>query len=136
MITKKLLLRFPKSIADTPIVYRLVKNHDLMVNIFRAKVTPEEEGYLLLDVTGSQENIDNGIAFIESIDVVVNESNRGLQWDSAKCTSCGNCIPRCPTHALHIPDRSTMKVDFASNKCIECLNCIANCPYDACYSAF
>ena len=31
-----------------------------MINIFRAKVTPDEFGYLVLDVTGTEENIRRG----------------------------------------------------------------------------
>ncbi|MHC4656143.1 MAG: NIL domain-containing protein, partial [Planctomycetota bacterium] len=48
-ITKKLMLFFPKCECEKPIIYHLVKDHNLIVNIFRAKVTPEEEGYLVLD---------------------------------------------------------------------------------------
>ena len=57
-ITKKLFLYFPKSETEKPIVYKLVKDFDLIINIFRAKVTPEEEGYLSLDVTGAAADID------------------------------------------------------------------------------
>ena len=45
-ITRKLYLYFPKSETEKPIVYKLVKDYGLIINIFRAKVTPEEEGYL------------------------------------------------------------------------------------------
>jgi len=51
-MTKKLLLHFKKNDTEKPIVYRLVKDHDLVVNIFRAKITPDETGYLVLDISG------------------------------------------------------------------------------------
>ena len=51
-MTKKVLLLFPKSETEKPIVYHLVKDYDLEVNIFRAKVTADEFGYLVLDLTG------------------------------------------------------------------------------------
>ena len=54
MVTKRLTLFFPKSESEKPIVYHLVKDHNLVVNIFRAKVTPEEFGYLVLDVSGDE----------------------------------------------------------------------------------
>ncbi len=44
MITKKIYLYFPKSETEKPIVYQLVKEFDLIVNIFRAKVTPRGGG--------------------------------------------------------------------------------------------
>ncbi len=136
MITKKLLLYFPKCETEKPIVYRLVKDYNLMINIFRAKVTPEEEGFLLLDITGTEEDFQKGIEFLKTFDVEINESQKGVRWDSEKCAQCSNCIPHCPTNALHISDRSVMNVDFDSNQCIECLSCIRNCPFNACTSLF
>jgi NAD-dependent dihydropyrimidine dehydrogenase PreA subunit len=136
MSTKRLLLYFPKSETEKPIVYHLVKDYDLIINIFRAKVTPEEFGYLVLDVTGSDENIARGMDFVRTFDVQVDEAQKGVRWDREKCTMCTNCIPHCPTKALHVPDRSTMEVAFGSELCVECLSCLDNCPYGACSSIF
>ncbi len=136
MITKKLLLYFPKCETEKPIVYRLVKDYNLMINIFRAKVTPDEEGFLLLDITGTEADIQKGIKYLTTLDVEINETRKGVRWDSEKCAQCSNCIPHCPTNALHISDRSVMKVNFDSSQCIECLNCIQNCPFNACTSLF
>ncbi len=136
MITKKLLLYFPECETEKPIVYRLVKDYNLMINIFRAKVTPDEEGYLVLDVTGSEEDIEKGLAYVKTFDVEINETQKGVRWDQGKCTSCGNCIPHCPTTALQFKDRRSMEINFDSSQCIECLNCIENCPFDACSSLF
>ncbi len=135
-VTKKLMLFFPKCECEKPIIYHLVKDYDLVVNVFRAKVTPEEEGYLVLDVTGSQESIDNAMEFIKTFDVTINSTGKGLTWDSDACTGCGHCVVHCPTDALHIADRKTMEVAFDEEKCIECLACIRVCPYDVCTSPF
>jgi len=136
VITKKLLLYFPKSETEKPIVYHLVKDYNLVINIFRAKVTPEEYGYLLLDVTGSEEDIARGMEFVRTLNVQVDESNKGLRWDQERCTMCGNCLPHCPTKALHLADPRTREVAFDANLCVECLACIANCPFGACSSIF
>ena len=136
MITKKLMLYFPKSETEKPIVYHLVKDYNLAINIFRAKVTPEEFGYLVLDVTGTEEDIRQGVEFVKTFNVQVDEAQKGVRWDEQICTGCGNCVTHCPTEALHIPDRSTMKVVFDSDLCVECLSCISNCPYGACSSIF
>lgn len=136
MTTKKVLLYFPKCETEKPIVYRLVKDYNLMINIFRAKVTPEEEGFLLLDITGSEEDYQKCIDFLKTFDVEINETLKGVRWDAEKCTQCSNCIPHCPTNALYISDRSRMSITFDSDKCIECLSCIRNCPFNACTSLF
>jgi len=135
-VTEKLLLWFPKCECEKPIVYHLVRDYDLVVNIFRAKVTPEEEGYLVLDVTGTEENIENALEYVKTFNVTVNFTGKGVTWDEQRCTACGNCVPHCPTAALHVPDRATMTVAFDEEKCIECLACIRVCPYAACASAF
>lgn len=136
MITRKLFLRFPKCETERPIVYHLVRDFDLEINIFRAKVTPDEEGYLVLDVTGDEQKIQQGVEYVKSFGVAVDSANKGVRWTPDKCTHCTNCIPHCPTHALHIPDRDTMEVAFQEELCIECLACLRNCPFGACVSAF
>lgn len=135
-VTKKLMLYFPKCICDKPIVYHLVKDHNLLVNIFRAKVTPEEEGYLVLDVTGTEEAITGAIAFVKTFDVTVNYSGKGVIRDEERCSHCGYCVPYCPPRALRIEDGATRKVAYSESACIECLACIRICPYGACTSAF
>jgi len=135
-VTKKLMLWFPKCECEKPIVYHLVKDYDLIVNVFRAKVTPEEEGYLVLDVTGTEENIDRAMEYVKTFNVTINTTGKGLTWNEDRCTSCGACLTHCPTGALHIPDRATMAVAFDETKCIECLACVKACPYNACTPAF
>ncbi|MBN2450310.1 MAG: 4Fe-4S binding protein [Lentisphaeria bacterium] len=136
MITRKLFLRFPKCETEKPIVYHLVKDYNLIINIFRAKVTANEEGYLVLDVTGREEDIDRGMDFVRSFQVTIDPVNKGVRWDPQRCTHCGNCISHCPTHALHIVDPASREIGFQEELCIECLNCLENCPFGACSSAF
>ena len=78
MTTKRVMFSFPKSKSEKPIVWHLVKEYDLVINIFRAKVTPEEFGYLVIDVSGSEENIKRGMEFVRSQDVDVNEERANL----------------------------------------------------------
>lgn len=135
-ITKKLMLFFPKCECEKPIIYHLVKDHNLIVNVYRAKVTPEEEGYLVLDVTGTQQDIDGAMDFVKTFDVTINYTGKGVTWDADDCTHCGHCITHCPTGALHIGDQATREVVYDEAKCIECLACVRVCPFGVCVSAF
>jgi ferredoxin len=135
-VTKKLMLFFPRCECEKPIIYHLVKDYNLVVNVYRAKVTPEEEGYLVLDVTGTEEDIERAMAFVKTFNVSINYSGKGVTRDEKSCTHCGYCITHCPTGALYIEDKATREVVFIEAKCIECLACIRVCPFGACASAF
>ncbi|MHC4744669.1 MAG: NIL domain-containing protein [Planctomycetota bacterium] len=135
-ITKKLMLFFPKCECEKPIIYHLVKDHNLIVNVFRAKVTPEEEGYLVLDVTGTQTDIDKAMDFVKTFDVTISDTGKGVLRDDESCSHCGHCVTHCPTGALHIADKATREVVYNEADCIECLACIRVCPFGACSSAF
>ncbi len=136
MVTKKVFLYIPKSEIEQPIIYRLVKEYDLVVNIYRANVTPEEEGYLSLEITGTKEDIERAYSFLNEFEVEVHAGDLGLQWNSEQCAHCGNCIVHCPTGALHYLDNESRTVGFDEEKCVECLACLPNCPFNACSSAF
>ena len=136
IVTKKLMFYFPECECEKPIIYHLVKDYNLIVNVYRAKVTPEEEGYLVLDVTGTEEEIQHGIEFVKTFNVSVNYTGKGVTRDEEKCVHCGYCVPYCPTQALSIENSVTREVIFKEAECIECLACVRICPYGACASAF
>jgi ferredoxin len=106
IVTRKLMFFFPKCECDKPIIYHLVKDYHLIVNVFRAKVTPEEEGYLVLDVTGTEKEIQGGIDFVKTFNVTVNYSGKGVIRDEERCSHCGYCVPYCPSRALKIDNGS------------------------------
>lgn len=135
-ITKKLMLYFPKCECEKPIIYHLVKDHNLIVNVFRAKVTPEEEGYLVLDVTGTEDDIQKAMKYVGTFNVQVNTTGKGVTRDEDRCTHCGYCVPYCPTGALKFENAKTRKVIYQESECIECLACVRICPFGACASAF
>jgi ferredoxin len=135
-VTKKLMLFFPRCECEKPIIYHLVKDYNLVVNVYRAKVTPEEEGYLVLDVTGTEDDIERALAFVKTFNVSINYSGKGVTRDENSCTHCGHCITHCPTIALRIVDKATREVIYSEADCIECMACIRVCPFGALASAF
>jgi L-aspartate semialdehyde sulfurtransferase ferredoxin len=130
MIKKRLVLTFPSSLVDQPITYQLVKKYDLMVNILRAQITPQESGKLTVEVSGSRKNLDRGMEFLSELGVGVRILSRGVRWDEARCIECTACASICPTGALSV-SRPEMRFAFDKAKCIACEICIPACPYAA-----
>ncbi len=127
MTSKRIVLHFPHRLVDEPIVYKLVKDFDLKFNILKAYVTPQEEGLMVLELSGKKENFDKGIDYLQSCGVKIQPLSQDVIRNEVKCTDCGVCVPICPTGALII-DAHTRKVHFYDNKCIACELCVKTCP--------
>ncbi|PIU29551.1 MAG: (Fe-S)-binding protein [Candidatus Hydromicrobium americanum] len=127
MISKRIVLRFPNRLIDQPIVCKLVKDYDLEFNILKAYIAQREEGLLVLELKGQDEEYNKGIDYLTRIGVRIQLLSQDIVRNNAKCTHCGICISVCPTGALVI-DSITRKVHFYDNKCIACELCIPACP--------
>ncbi len=127
MISKRIVLTFPHKLLDQPIAYKLVKDFDLAFNIMQAKITPEEEGVMILELSGKKENYASGIKYLKSLGIDIRPLSKEVTRDEARCTHCGACITICPIGALYI-EKDTMKVIFDGKKCIACELCVKACP--------
>ncbi|MDD5427828.1 MAG: 4Fe-4S binding protein [Candidatus Omnitrophica bacterium] len=127
MVSKRIVLTFPHKLVDEPIVYKLVKDFDLVFNILQAKITPKEEGLMVLELKGKKENYVAGVKYLTGLGVKIQPLSKDVTRDESRCTQCGACISVCPTEALYI-DKKTMKVLFDSDKCIACELCVRACP--------
>ena len=130
MTKKRVVLTFPTELLDQPVTYHLIKDYDLMVNILRANVTPDEEGRLVIEITGEKALVDKGIKYLSGLGVKIQPVAQDIHWHEDRCDHCTVCIPICPTGALSL-DRKTMHVAFDNKKCIMCGLCIPVCPYNA-----
>jgi ferredoxin len=130
MVTKRLVLHFPHRLVDRPIVYKLIKDHDLVMNILKASITPKEEGLMVIELSGENENFQKGIAYLEESGVLIDPIGRDIKRNDERCTSCGACVAICPTGAL-VVDLKTRQVTFINEKCIACEICINACPVGA-----
>lgn len=135
MATKRLTLNFPPHLIDQPVTYQLITEHDLKVNILRARITPREWGRLVVELSGSKKNLDAGLKFATDLGVEIKPLAQDVQWREDKCIECTACISICPTGALEVA-REEMRVSFDHEKCIACELCIPACPYDAMHITF
>ncbi len=130
MISKRIVLHFPYGLVDKPILCQLVKEYDLTFNILKASITPKEEGILVLELSGENENYRRGKKYLTDIGIKTQPLSQDIIKNSEKCVDCGVCVPVCPTDAL-IMDESTHQMQFFNEKCIACELCVAACPYGA-----
>jgi ABC-type methionine transport system ATPase subunit len=67
----RLNLTFPVERVDQPLIAQAIKQFGIIVDIRRAQVEPETGGYIMLEVTGTEKQIDDSIAFFKSYGVGV-----------------------------------------------------------------
>jgi len=127
VVSKRVVLHFPKRLVERPIIYRLVKDYDLEFNILKASITPEQEGLLVLELKGNQTEYDKGIDFLIKAGVRIQSLSQDVTRNEERCTHCGACITVCPPGAFRL-DPKTRMVIFDNEKCIACGLCIPACP--------
>jgi len=130
MAKRRLVLTFPPKLVEEPITYRLIKDYDLVVNILRAKISPEEEGRLMIELSGEKNALKGGMDYLNRLNVNIQPLARDIRWLEENCTHCTVCVSLCPTEAI-VVDRNSMKISFNKDKCIACGACIPACPYKA-----
>jgi L-aspartate semialdehyde sulfurtransferase ferredoxin len=125
--SKILILRFPKTEVQKPIVCHLARDYDLFFNILNAGILPRKEGYMVLELSGSRKNFKLGVDFLKSQGVDVQNASQEVKRDEGTCTHCGACTAVCPTGALSV-QRPEMAIRFDQQKCSVCELCVPACP--------
>jgi ferredoxin len=127
MVSRKIVLHFPKRMVDRPLVSHLIRDYNLDFNILKASITPAEEGLMVLELKGKQEDVDRGVKFLAGTGVIIDTLSQNVLRNENRCTDCGVCISVCPTGAFEV-DPVTRKVKFHDKKCVACALCIKACP--------
>ncbi len=127
MYKSRVVCFFSEAQSEQPIIYRLVKDFDLVINILKADINPRKEGYLVVELSGEREHYESGIRFLKDIGVRVEPLSQTVVWQEEICVQCGACASFCPTGALAI-ERLSMEVSFDNSKCVVCGMCLDCCP--------
>lgn len=130
MPKKKIVLTFPKELVSKPIVYHLVKDYNLILNILRAQVMPDEEGKMVIELEGAKQDIDKGLDYIRKQRVGLELLGKDIKVDEKNCIDCGACVSVCLSKALVINSK-TSKLEFDRAKCVLCGFCVSACPVRA-----
>ncbi len=127
---KSVILHFPRTLLDKPIISHIVKTFDVEMNILQAAIMPEEAGHMFSILRGGEKAVQETLAFLERLKVRVLFPARNLVLHEEKCVHCGACVGPCRTGALSV-DPETRRVSFDSERCIACNLCIPACAYGA-----
>jgi ferredoxin len=127
MASHKVVLHFPLHQLNQPVVNNLIKQFDLDFNILRAEVTPDEKGFVVLELTGEEESYRRGVEWLDTLGVTVQPLSEDVVRIEDRCTHCGACVTSCPVASLHV-ERPSQRVVFDRDACIGCGICVEVCP--------
>ncbi|MDD5713123.1 MAG: 4Fe-4S binding protein, partial [Smithellaceae bacterium] len=127
LYSKKVVIRYTADVVEQPIIYQLVKRYDLVFNILKARIFPKRDGVIVLELSGSKENFDDGISYLKEMGLTVEPLAKSVIQNTDKCVHCGACKAFCPTGALYI-DADSLLIRFDPEKCNGCELCVTACP--------
>ena len=70
MPKQRLHLTFPEQLIQEPLIWRLGRQYDIITNVRRANVE-EKVGWVILEVEGTEEALEQGIAWMTEMGVQV-----------------------------------------------------------------
>ncbi|MCP4677288.1 MAG: 4Fe-4S dicluster domain-containing protein [Deltaproteobacteria bacterium] len=130
MIQKSAILNFPKDLIDRPVISRVIREHDVEVNILQAHITPETDGHMFAIFSGKESAVDRALKYLKESQVRVALPTRNLVWVEDRCVDCTACVGQCPSAAFTV-DEETREVSYDETRCIACKLCIPACSYGA-----
>lgn len=129
-VSHKVVLHFPPSATEQPVVYRLSRDYGLVFNILRASITPQEEGLMVLELSGREADYRRATQYLEDMGIRLRLLVHDIRKNDERCTDCGACVGVCPTQAL-VLERPSMNVAFDPEQCVVCGECVPCCPVGA-----
>ncbi len=74
MAKRRVMFTFPPELIDEPIIHSLSRQFNVVTNIRRADIS-ESKGWIVLELEGEENDMEQGIAWVTSRGVRVNPAN-------------------------------------------------------------
>ncbi|MHC1710852.1 MAG: NIL domain-containing protein [Solidesulfovibrio sp.] len=127
---KVVYLTFPTEASNKPLVCDLARLYQLSFSILKAQITPRQEGQMTIEIAGSKDAYEQGVAYLKEHGIGVAPVAQRISRDEQSCIHCGVCTALCPTKALML-NLETRLVEFDSEACSACGMCTKVCPVKA-----
>jgi ABC-type methionine transport system ATPase subunit len=75
MARQRVKFTFPPDLVKQPVVYNMGKEFQVVTNIRRANVSSHERGWMILEISGSNDEIQNALTWAK---------DQGVRVDSAE----------------------------------------------------
>ena len=62
MVKRRVMLTFPEELLSEPVIFTISQQFNLVTNIYQAQVT-EDQGWIMLELDGKEEDIEAGITW-------------------------------------------------------------------------
>lgn len=76
--TRRIKLTFPEALIQEPIIHTIGKRFDLVTNVRRAEIR-EDTGWVVLELTGREQRLDEALAHLEGIGVRIDDVEAYLE---------------------------------------------------------
>ena len=67
----KLVFIFPENIVEEPVTYNLISDYGVRVNILRASIDPGKQGRMVVELSGEEIPLSQGLNYLERVGVQV-----------------------------------------------------------------
>ncbi|MGE4583050.1 MAG: NIL domain-containing protein [Sphaerochaeta sp.] len=123
---RRYALRFSPTLVEQPIVSKLARSYDVDINILNADVASGRGGKLIVELSGTEGDLDASVHYLSDIGVIVSEMVKELLFKEEGCIDCGACTAVCNSRALQMNEQA--KLVFDVSLCVVCGLCVQACP--------
>ncbi len=127
---KIIILTFPPDVVEKPMVCNLTRLFDITFNILQAQITPRKEGFMTLEIIGSEDNCQKSLSYLKEHGIKLSEAAHKISRDEDLCVHCGVCTAICPSEALRLNSRDRTVI-YDQERCTACGLCVRICPVRA-----
>jgi len=134
-VTHRIVLHFPPVVTGQPSTYQLAKDYHLVFNILKASIGSEEQGLMVLELSGEEKDYTRAVKFLTEKGVRIQPLLQDIRFIENNHVHCGACVGVCPSAALYY-ERPSMLVLLDAEKCVACGECVKACPVNGIELAF